>query len=78
VDVLRPIAYTNSRAGKQDIGFIAHEVGEHYPYLVNGEKDGENMQSLNYIGIIGILVKEIQELKGRVAVLENLANASLP
>jgi hypothetical protein len=77
VDVLRPITYTNSRAGKQDIGFIAHEVGEHYPYLVNGEKDGEQMQSLNYTGIIGILVKEIQELKketqelkGRVADLE--------
>ncbi len=63
VDVLRPITYINSRAGKQDIGFIAHEVGEHYPYLVNGEKDGEHMQSLNYTGIIGILVKEIQELK---------------
>ena len=63
VDVLRPITYTNLRAGKQDIGFIAHEVGEHYPYLVNGEKDGEQMQSLNYTGIIGILVKEIQELK---------------
>jgi hypothetical protein len=76
--VLRPITYTNSRAGKPDIGFIAHEVGEHYPYLVNGEKDGEDMQSLNYIGIIGILVKEIQELKGRVAVLENPVDKSLP
>ena len=85
VDVLQPITYTNSRAGKQDIGFIAHEVGEHYPYLVNGEKDGEQMQSLNYTGIIGILVKEIQELKketqelkGRVAVLENSADKRLP
>ena len=70
VDVLRPVTYTNSRAGKQDIGFIAHEVGEHYPYLVNGEKDGENMQSLNYTGIIGILTKEIQDLKKRVTDLE--------
>ena len=78
VDVLRPITYTNSRAGKQDIGFIAHEVGEHYPYLVNGEKDGENMQSLNYTGIIGILVKEIQELKKRVSDLENSADKRLP
>ena len=70
VDVLRPITYTNSRAGKQDIGFIAHEVGEHYPYLVNGEKDGEQMQSLNYTGIIGILVKEIQELKKEIQELK--------
>ncbi len=78
VDVLRPVTYTNSRAGKQDIGFIAHEVGEHYPYLVNGEKDGEQMQSLNYTGIIGILVKEIQELKKRVSDLENPSDKRLP
>jgi hypothetical protein len=85
VDVLRPVTYTNSLAGKQDIGFIAHEVGQHYPYLVNGEKDGEQMQSLNYTGIIGILVKEIQELKKetqelkkRVADLENPADTRLP
>jgi len=70
VDVLRPVSFINTNLGKQDIGFIAHEVGEHYPYLVNGEKDGEQMQSLNYTGIIGILVKEIQELKRRVAELE--------
>ena len=70
VDVLRPVTYTNSRLGKQDIGFIAHEVGEYYPYLVNGEKDGKEMQSLNYTGIIGILTKEIQDLKRRVTDLE--------
>jgi len=38
---------------------------------VSGEKDGEQMQSLNYIGLIGVLVKEIQELKKRVQILEN-------
>jgi len=38
---------------------------------VSGEKDGEEMQSLNYIGLIGVLVKEIQELKKRVHILEN-------
>jgi hypothetical protein len=85
VDVLRPVSFVNTKLGKPDIGFIAHEVSEHYPYLVNGEKDGENMQSLNYTGIIGILVKEIQELKketrelkGRVADLENPADTRLP
>jgi hypothetical protein len=39
--------------------------------LVNGEKDGEATQSLNYMGLIGILTKEIQELKKRVKELEN-------
>ena len=71
VDKLRPVTYTNKNTKKQDIGFIAHEVQEEFPYLVSGEKDGEKMQSLNYIGLIGILVKEIQELKKRVSILEN-------
>ena len=71
VDKLRPVTYTNKNTEKQDIGFIAHEVQQEFPYLVSGEKDGEQMQSLNYIGLIGVLVKEIQELKKRVQILEN-------
>ena len=45
------------------MGFIAHEVQEVFPFLVTGEKDGESMQSLNYNGFIAVLVKEIQDLK---------------
>jgi len=71
VDNLRPVTYFNKSAGKQDIGFIAHEIQEIFPYLVTGEKDGEQMQSLNYLGLIGILTKEIKELKKRVSILEN-------
>jgi hypothetical protein len=41
-----------------------------YPFLVTGEKDGENLQSVNYNGVIGILIKEIQVLKERVNILE--------
>ena len=63
VNRLRPVHYYNKSLQKQDIGFIAHEVQEHFPYLVTGEKDGKDMQSLNYTGLIGILVKEIQDLK---------------
>ena len=74
VDVLKPVTYINTRHGRQDIGFIAHEVQEHYPFLVNGEKDGEQIQSLNYIGLIGILTKEIQDLKWRLAETEAKAD----
>ena len=70
VDKLNPVTYNKIDSGKQDIGFIAHEVQEVFPYLVTGEKDGEQTQSLNYLGLIGVLVKEIQELKKRVAILE--------
>ncbi len=63
VDALKPVSYFNTLLGKQDIGFLAHEVSEVFPFLVEGEKDGESYQNLNYIGLIGILVREIQELK---------------
>ena len=59
---------------KQDIGLLAHEVQEHFPYLVNGEKDGEHNQSVNYTGLIGLLIHEIQQLKCRVSDLERQCN----
>jgi hypothetical protein len=70
VDKLRPVTYNNTKLDKQDIGLIAHELQEVYPFLVNGEKDGENLQSVNYTGLIAILIKEIKELKERVKKLE--------
>ena len=61
------------------MGFIAHELQEHFPYLVYGTKDADEYQSVNYTGLIGILVKEIQELKAtvlelneRVSILESI------
>ena len=49
-----------------DIGFIAHELQEHYPFLVEGEKDGHDYQSVNYNGLIGILINEVQQLKKEI------------
>jgi hypothetical protein len=72
VDHLRPVHYYNTKMQKESIGFIAHEVQESLPFLVEGEKDEEELQSLDYIGIIGILVKEIKTLKKRTSDLEKL------
>jgi hypothetical protein len=62
VDRLIPCEYDMS-GGLYQMGFIAHEVQEVFPFLVSGEKDGEAMQSINYNGFIALLVKEIQVLK---------------
>jgi hypothetical protein len=70
VDKLRPVTYKNLNSGKQDIGLIAHELQEVYPFLVTGEKDGAGMQTVNYTGLIGVLIKEIQDLKRDVAQLK--------
>jgi hypothetical protein len=69
-DNLNPIKYTNTQNSRTEIGFLAHELEQEYPYLVSGEKDGETLQSVNYIGLIGILVNEIKSLKTRVEILE--------
>jgi hypothetical protein len=63
VDNLYPVIYDDKTSKMKNIGLIAHELQEHYPFLVDGEKDGEKTQSVNYIGLIGVLIKEIQELK---------------
>ena len=70
VDNLKPIKYFNKKSKKEEIGFLAHEVQESFPCLVTGKKDGEGLQTLNYIGLIGILTKEIQCLKADVAELK--------
>jgi hypothetical protein len=70
VDNLRPVSYYNKLTEKQDIGLLAHELQDVYPFMVTGVKDGEQNQSVNYLALIGILIKEIQQLKARVNILE--------
>jgi hypothetical protein len=66
VDELNPVQYYNVLSTRQEYGFIAHEIQKHFPMLVTGEKDGPMNQSINYTGVIPILVSEIQELKKMV------------
>ncbi|MDC1151608.1 tail fiber domain-containing protein [Pelagibacteraceae bacterium] len=70
IDNLRPVTYTNTKMERQDFGVIAHEIQEQIPFLVTGEKDGEHHQSVNYNGLIGLLLNEVQQLKKRVNELE--------
>jgi hypothetical protein len=74
VDYLKPVSYTNKQTNEEDIGFIAHELQEHYPELVSGVKDGSELQRVNYIGLIPILVNEIKALKNNNIMLENEIN----
>lgn len=47
-------------------GVLAHELSEVLPYAVQGEKDGEEMQGVDYSKIVPVLVKAIQELKAEI------------
>jgi hypothetical protein len=70
INELKPIEYDLS-GGNHDMGFLAHEVQEIFPFLVNGEKDGKDFQSINYNGFIALLVKEIQDLKKEMKIIYN-------
>lgn len=72
IDKLKPCSYLlkDDESKKLQTGFIAHEIQEIFPHLVNGEKDAEDMQSVNYIGLIAILTKELQSLKSVVGDLQ--------
>jgi hypothetical protein len=52
-------------------GAVAHELQEIIPQAVVGEKDGEQMQGVDYSQVVPVLLKSIQELEARVKELEN-------
>ena len=67
---LQPKQFNFIRAPGHTVdGFIAHEVAEVVPDAVNGEKDGEQMQSLDASVLIPVLVAAIQELSAKVEAL---------
>jgi hypothetical protein len=71
VQNLIPRKYYNKQMNRYDLGLIAHELQEQYPLLVNGEKDGENYQSVNYIGLIPLLINDIQNQQQQIFKLTN-------
>ena len=70
IDRLRPVMYYNKLLKKHEYGFIAHEVQEIFPDIVIGNKDAEQYQTINYIPMFALLVKEIKELKREISDLK--------
>jgi hypothetical protein len=66
VQNLNPISFVNKNTNKEDIGLIAHELQEQYPELVYGIKDGVEHQSINYIGLICILINDFKNMKSEL------------
>jgi hypothetical protein len=66
---IHPYIYNYGDAATQDIGLMAQELEEVWPQLV---KDGVKGKFVNYDGVVGILVKAVQELGARVSTLEAL------
>ena len=55
-------------------GVIAHELSEVIPYAVVGEKDAEEMQSVDYSKLVPILIKAVQEQQATITSLQSQIN----
>jgi hypothetical protein len=64
------VKYRQTLLNKEQYGLIAHELQQYYPDLVIGEKDGPDLQRVNYTGLIAILINEINRLKREFTELE--------
>ena len=67
---LKPKTYIKD--GKKQIGFIAQDVQENYPELVQeSNADNNNYLSLNYNGLIAVLAAQLNEMENKITKLEN-------
>ena len=69
-----PFNLSGSKAYKKEFGFIAQEVKELFPELV--EQDTEGIYAVNYTGLIPVLVEAIKELQAKVEALESQGQIS--
>ena len=68
---LRPVMFQNSlRNNAWEYGFLAHEIQEIFPELVNGIKDNEELQAVSYHQLFAICCEEIKTLNARLERLE--------
>jgi hypothetical protein len=72
ITLLKPCTYNLNADDTETIGFIAHEVAEIIPLAVIGEKDGEQMQGIDYSKIVAVLVKGIQEQQAQIEELRKI------
>lgn len=64
--------YKWKSADKRSYGVMAHELQEVVPQVVFGEKDGKDMQSVDYSMLVPILIQGIKEQQVQIEELKNL------
>ena len=69
IDSLEPKTWDWANGAGKGVGFIAHEVQAVSPNSVVGEKDGEQMQAMEYgsAEFIANIIAELQSLRKRLA-----------
>ena len=71
IDAMKVRQFDWTEDGKhQDYGMIAQELQSVEPLAVSGSEDSNKMMGVDYSILVPMLIKEIQELRSRVAALE--------
>ena len=71
IDAMKVRQFDWTEDGKhQDYGMIAQELQSVEPLAVSGSEDSTDMMGVDYSKLVPMLIKEIQELRSRVATLE--------
>jgi len=63
-------SYVMNKSGEEKIGILAQEVQEVFPELVS--KDDNEMLSVNYQGLVPVLINAIKEQEDKISRLEKL------
>jgi hypothetical protein len=77
IDLVDKIPVYNFKWKKENVrtfGVLAHELKEVLPLAVNGDKDEEKYQTVDYSKIVPVLIKAIQELKAEIELLKTQIN----
>jgi len=67
VSKLEGVHFSWKETGKETIGVIAQQIEEHLPQLV---QTGEDYKTVNYNGLIGVLIEAVKEQGAQIAALQ--------
>jgi hypothetical protein len=72
VDGLRPVKYLNTLTGREEYGFLAHELQTIYPEMVVGNKDDSiGYQTIQYEQLFAVFIAEIKKLRDDISKAES-------
>jgi hypothetical protein len=72
VEGLRGVRFKWKDSQRQDVGFIAEEVGKVLPEVVHYEEDGKNATGMDYARITSILVEAVKSQQKQIDELRKL------
>ena len=71
INNLEGVTFDWKKSQSPDIGFVAEQVGEHLPNIIDWEENGVDAQSMDYSKIVPILVEAIKNQQSQIDKLKD-------